>query len=344
MKLRTPVIVIGAVWLASGCGARTSYDEFLGHPGGDGDSSSGDGDGDSSSGDGDGDGDGHSGGRSSGGRPGTGGALLPAGGGPIGGSGGRSTGGAGGTGGFIGAGGTPFPGNTCCEDLPYAGCNVPFIQECTCNIDDYCCQYRWDERCVAIANNVCLAGCLDGGSGGVPGSGGGSVGGSGGAFSGNCCATHSSPGCQSMSVTQCVCGLDEFCCNSEWDELCVYEASQCGANCDSGAGGAANGAGGVPGTGGDMGSGGGAQSCNFPGECGSCLCENCSTEMASCQGNDGCLSIAWCVQGSACLPFDCYRPETCQAVIDHYGGLTSQSTQLALSMSVCALGQNCACQ
>jgi len=49
--------------------------------------------------------------------------------------------------------------------------------------------------------------------------------------SGDCCSSHGSVGCSDPGVTQCVCAMDPFCCQSMWDGLCVEEAKQCGAQC-----------------------------------------------------------------------------------------------------------------
>jgi hypothetical protein len=49
---------------------------------------------------------------------------------------------------------------------------------------------------------------------------------------GDCCAPHGYTGCQVAFISNCVCGLDPFCCNTEWDQYCVDEAIvDCGAAC-----------------------------------------------------------------------------------------------------------------
>ncbi len=49
---------------------------------------------------------------------------------------------------------------------------------------------------------------------------------------GDCCQVHISPGCNQPSVVNCVCGADPFCCDTEWDAICVDEAIiLCGASC-----------------------------------------------------------------------------------------------------------------
>ncbi|NJK33342.1 MAG: hypothetical protein HC927_13600 [Deltaproteobacteria bacterium] len=49
---------------------------------------------------------------------------------------------------------------------------------------------------------------------------------------GTCCVAHGTPGCSVPSIQQCVCALDPFCCNSQWDSLCVQGAiNSCSAAC-----------------------------------------------------------------------------------------------------------------
>lgn len=49
---------------------------------------------------------------------------------------------------------------------------------------------------------------------------------------GNCCLAHLGLGCEVPAVSQCVCGMDPYCCNTEWDDVCVGIATEdCNANC-----------------------------------------------------------------------------------------------------------------
>jgi hypothetical protein len=49
----------------------------------------------------------------------------------------------------------------------------------------------------------------------------------------DCCTTSSSGGCSDTAVAACVCGGDPFCCDSEFDALCVVQSvSRCGQDCD----------------------------------------------------------------------------------------------------------------
>ncbi len=48
----------------------------------------------------------------------------------------------------------------------------------------------------------------------------------------DCCQTHLSPSCDQPSIVSCVCTKDPFCCETEWDAICVDEAiNLCGASC-----------------------------------------------------------------------------------------------------------------
>ncbi|MBC8068994.1 MAG: hypothetical protein IAG13_11730 [Deltaproteobacteria bacterium] len=49
---------------------------------------------------------------------------------------------------------------------------------------------------------------------------------------GDCCIAHAYTGCGNPEVEDCVCSLDSFCCMSQWDGICVSEATDdCGADC-----------------------------------------------------------------------------------------------------------------
>lgn len=69
----------------------------------------------------------------------------------------------------------------------------------------------------------------------------GACGGTGGPGEGDCCEDNNSPGCEDADVQECVCGMDAFCCDTEWDNTCAGIAdNSCDADCgggDSGGGG-----------------------------------------------------------------------------------------------------------
>jgi hypothetical protein len=87
------------------------------------------------------------------------------------------------------------------------GCQQPECCEAVC-IDQGapdCCTIAWDEFCSLIAAEVCepLA-CPNKGS---------------------CFEPHENVGCDDATCCEHVCSHDSFCCNAQWDELCVEEAS-----------------------------------------------------------------------------------------------------------------------
>ena len=53
-----------------------------------------------------------------------------------------------------------------------------------------------------------------------------------GACQGDCCAANGTIGCQEPEVQDCVCAMDVYCCNIQWDNICANEAEEdCGADC-----------------------------------------------------------------------------------------------------------------
>jgi len=215
-------------------------------------------------------------------------------------------------------GGSPSALN-CCTAHQSLGCEDPEITDCVCDSDPFCCESQWDDIC-AISASTCGSDCRPPGTGGSPSGGapatggapaiggspaaggapsGGSPasGGTGGSTnSGNCCESHGSPGCEVGSVKQCVCAQDEYCCNNQWDSICVQAAPSCGAQC-GGAGSGGNGSGGS-GTGGSV-----AQTCEdlFQGnDCNICRCTSCFDELQACTENLDCLGLVICSQLSAC--------------------------------------------
>ncbi len=46
---------------------------------------------------------------------------------------------------------------------------------------------------------------------------------------GSCCRANGGVGCQDIAVQDCVCALDEVCCNSGWDDICGSTAEICGS-------------------------------------------------------------------------------------------------------------------
>ena len=50
----------------------------------------------------------------------------------------------------------------------------------------------------------------------------------------SCCIEHGDPGCSDVLCCSAVCEGDPFCCDSNWDDLCVADATNlCGDLCDA---------------------------------------------------------------------------------------------------------------
>ena len=152
----------------------------------------------------------------------------------------------------------------CCADNGTVGCMDAACTELVCSIDSFCCASSWDSLCGDEATQYCetCGGgvvCGDGECGpgedcetcsddcGVcPFCGDGECGGDEGcdscpddcgACEGDCCAVGETAGCDDADITACVCELDEFCCNSSWDGLCVQAAfDDCGCVAECGDG------------------------------------------------------------------------------------------------------------
>jgi hypothetical protein len=199
----------------------------------------------------------------------------------------------------------PCAGSGCCSPHPEPGCDDGLAQACVCEQDAFCCETEWDEICV---NEVTSLGCgvCDGG----PACGDGQC--QGGencevcpqdcgecAGAGDCCAPQETPGCSNPDIQACVCALDDYCCSTQWDDICVeeVEGEACGscAPCQPQCGGKACGG---DGCGGSCGTCAANESCQN----GKCVEGACQPQCAgkTC-GPDGC--------GGSCG--DCQPGKTC---------------------------------
>jgi len=106
----------------------------------------------------------------------------------------------------------------CCIDNNSPGCEDPTIEACVCTIDNYCCETEWDDICAGYATNNCDE-CDAGTTGGM---------------NEDCCTEQMSPGCTDVGIQDCVCALDPYCCDTQWDSTCVGRvgADLCGPACD----------------------------------------------------------------------------------------------------------------
>ncbi len=102
----------------------------------------------------------------------------------------------------------------CCEANGTPGCGDPEIEGCVCDVAPGCCQNEWSDACAVLVEQLECGMC-----GGMM-------------FEGDCCEANGTPGCDDAELTECVCALDPFCCENEWDDLCAGAAvDQCGAQC-----------------------------------------------------------------------------------------------------------------
>lgn len=142
----------------------------------------------------------------------------------------------------------PPPMGECCEPMAKPGCPAdPRLEMCVCDADPFCCDTEWDGKCVAVSINACGQECGGGGDGGPP--------------PGDCCSVGDGTGCEDPGITECVCDADPFCCEEQWDDLCVGQAHYvCEADC------------GFPPAGGDCCEPHDAPSCDEP-EAAECVCD-----------------------------------------------------------------------
>jgi hypothetical protein len=82
-------------------------------------------------------------------------------------------------------------------------------------MDPYCCDNKWDSACVTLAKAECALDC-----GGTP-------------IDHGCCVTGTA-GCDEPTVEACVCAADPFCCEDNWDSMCVSKVGSllCAESCD----------------------------------------------------------------------------------------------------------------
>ncbi len=119
---------------------------------------------------------------------------------------------------------------SCCEVQLGPGCEDIEVQLCVCELDDFCCEGHWDSLCVDLAVDLECIQCEED----PPGK------------QASCCEESTVPGCLEVELEACVCELDPFCCNVEWDFVCVdhVEDFECGS-CEQGTGTGGSGSGGT---------------------------------------------------------------------------------------------------
>lgn len=189
----------------------------------------------------------------------------------------------------------------CCEVQDGPGCDDPTIQACVCAEDSFCCEFTWDSICVEEVEEFGCGDCGGGGGGCGDGACGadedclicpedcGQCGGT------SCCEPHDSPGCEDAAVQQCVCAEDVYCCDVEWDGICVNEVNSLGCgDCEGGP------------TCGDGDCVGGETCSNCPEDCGQCPelesccephdspgCDDPNVQACVCELDAYCCETAW---------------------------------------------------
>ena len=131
---------------------------------------------------------------------------------------------------------------SCCTAHNSPGCMDPWVEQCVCQFDPYCCNNQWDQGCAAEADQC-------------------------GSCNGECCEGNPTPGCEDEEIEACVCKSIPECCEKEWHEKCaayveITGCGQCGCvpNCNGKECGA-------DGCGGSCGSCGPGETCNDQGLC-----------------------------------------------------------------------------
>jgi hypothetical protein len=117
-------------------------------------------------------------------------------------------------------GGTPDCGDPgtgdCCEPNGTPFCDDAACCEAVCLIEPFCCTNEWDELCADLADDQPLCGCVDCGDPGT----------------GDCCEPNGSPYCEDEACCELICGMDSYCCDTEWDDVCADMAREhCGLLC-----------------------------------------------------------------------------------------------------------------
>jgi hypothetical protein len=98
---------------------------------------------------------------------------------------------------------------------------------------------------------------------------------------GDCCVGGTNPGCSNPSIEQCVCAQDDYCCTTEWNDLCVDEVDQFGCGSCGGSSAASGSSGGNP-----------QGACCLPSAGPRCF-DDPSVEQCVCSQDAYCCQTAW---------------------------------------------------
>ncbi len=119
--------------------------------------------------------------------------------------------------------GNPNAGLCCCEQ-PTPCCDDLECCDLICGIDPFCCEVAWDTICVNQALSLCRSITCPTGCGPLPCCGN--------PRAGSCCIDDGTPCCDDVRCCATVCSIDPFCCDINWDQICIDEAhSFCGELC-----------------------------------------------------------------------------------------------------------------
>jgi hypothetical protein len=180
-----------------------------------------------------------------------------------------------------------------------------------CNVDPFCCSKEWDSVCVQEATSVCGASC--GNTGGLCGH--------------DECSTGSKLTASCSACATSVCNFDPYCCNNNWDAMCVqYVAQHCsGKTCGSGGSGSC-----------------GHDECSAGGKLNS-DCSSCASVV--CNIDPYCCSTNWddtCIQEAAqyCNKCESSGSGSCAHDVCATGGALTPSCS-ACSSAVCNADSYC---
>lgn len=207
---------------------------------------------------------------------------------------------------------------SCCEASAGPGCEDPGVAACVCRTDPFCCNYLWDGFCAGEVESLGCGSCEV------------AVGGAGGGMqSAVSVVTGSVVTAGAVTTTGAVTATGVV-----TGSVSVVSASA------SGMGGASS-----TSTTGEGGSGGVAECiAQSRTKCEACLCGDCFHAYGDCVGDFGCPRILECIDATGCTGIDCYAPDTCQSVIDRFGGLMGASVAYVTELVECAADAGCPCQ
>ncbi len=106
------------------------------------------------------------------------------------------------------------PDRGSCFSAPHPpACDDAECCQTVCTADPFCCVSQWDSSCKAEATEMCQdAACGD-------------------PNAGSCWEVQEGPNCDDATCCNAVCAADSYCCETQWDDVCVLEAIEYCADC-----------------------------------------------------------------------------------------------------------------